>query len=432
MLRGDELYGRKIFFYCWPSLRNKHVNRRIIESFYNTNTHIKGAMKKINLSKILFTTMTAVFFLIGCSKQSGIDFGAPAIATIVDSATPSSIKSTTTTFENFFNRFGFASAYAASSTCSSANNVSSGCATAANYLEFIRSEVFQKLTAGSVAATQYYRYWVDVLDAAMTSTNDRLKNNKGAPACTSQTAVAVDFTFNVNGTSVTTSPKLQCWETQTATGAATQNMAFGKDSTSFYLVYRTNDNATTAGSGIRIVIAKASLDATTADIWFLGASYQTVVSSRAVERRGNIQRVLANKSTGAFTFNTAEEDDTAKGMLFGNFYANTDGSKIYMEAAYGAGSSLTDVTGMNRSTPYCASVSAITTALSASQCADINASHMPTGFGSTAPFTNSSTGSATLWQANTAAETAYETAIDNIVAMDYTALGVGKYEAVSN
>jgi stress response protein SCP2 len=373
-------------------------------------------------------------FLSACGSSNGVDFGAPSISTIVDSATPSSLKTATAynPFKTFFERYlSPTSATAASSTCSAAGNVSSGCATAAEYLSFLRSEVFTKSTSTNVAATLYFRYWVDVLDNAMTSTNSRLKTNSVTPACVSQTAVTVDFTFNVNGTAVTVSPKLQCWETQSGVGAGTQNMAFGKDSSYFYLVYRTNDNATTSGSGIRIVIAKASLDGTTADIWFVGASYQQPSGGGAVERRGNVQRVLANKTTGAFTFNTVEEDDTAKGYLFGSFYAHTDGTKVAMEAAYGSGTTLTDVTSMTRAVPYCANLSALTTNLGAASCSTLNGTSPPTGFGLTTAMTNSTAGSATLWQANTAAETAFETAIDTITAIDYTAKGVGKFEAAN-
>jgi hypothetical protein len=368
---------------------------------------------------------------LGCgntTSSGGSGFGAPNIGAIVDSATPSNLKSTTTTASYFLERLlGINSAVASSATCTAAGNVSTGCGTAENYLEFLRSEVFQKVTGGSVAATLYYRYWVDVLDTAMTETDKRVKSNNSA-ACLSQSPVSVDFKFNVSGADVTVTSKLQCWETQTGTGTTTQNMAFGKDSTHFYLVYRTNDNATTAGSGIRIVIAKAALDGTTADIWFLGASYQSPMGGGATERRGNVQRVLANKTTKAFTFNTVEEDDTAKGYLFGSFFANTDGTNLYLEAAYGAGGAINDVTGMTRAAPYCAALSAITTPLAASTCTTINAANVPSGFGLTAPMTNSSTGSATLWQASDTTEAAFEAAVDAIIAKDYTAAGVGVFQ----
>lgn len=392
-------------------------------------THESG--EAMNSPFLFSALILASTFYLGCANSTntatGSGFGAPSIGAIVDSATPSNLKSTTTT-SYFLEKFlGINSAIASSATCTAAGSVSSGCGTAENFLEFLRSEVFQKVTGGSVAATLYYRYWVDVLDTAMTQTDTRVKSNSTS-ACLSQTPVSVDFTFNVSGADVTVTSKLQCWETQTGTGATTQNMAFGKDSSNFYLVYRTNDNATTAGSGIRIVLAKAALDGTTADIWFLGASYQTPMGGGATQRRGNLQRVMANKTTKAFTFNTVEEDDTAKGYLFGSFFANTDGTNLYMEAAYGGGSAITDVTGMTRAAPYCAALSAITTPIAASNCATINAANLPSGFGLTAPMTNSSTGSATLWQANDTTEAAFEAAVDTIVAKDYTAAGVGVFQ----
>jgi hypothetical protein len=291
----------------------------------------------------------------------------------------------------------------------------------------LRSEVFQKVSG--VSGSQYYRYWVDVLDNAMNETNTRLAGSSTAPACVDQTPVTVNFSFNVNNQAVTVATKLQCWEQQTAPGSATQNMAFGKDSENFYLVYRTDDNSLSNGSGERYVIAKASIDGNQADIWFVGASCQNVGTTPCSSRndfKGNAQRVLANKTTGDFTFNSVEDESLAGAKIFGDFYGNTDGTNLYIEGAFGNGGTITDVTGMTASgaATNCLKVSDLTSL--GSDCSPtLGRSAMPSDFGLTAPMRNKHT---TKWQADSNAKTAFLSALDTISSIDYTAQGVGKFE----
>jgi hypothetical protein len=373
-------------------------------------------------------TLALTTLLTGCSKESGsgANFGAPNIGAIVNASVTSSLKGTSAyrTKDRIESLIGMSSAQASSATCTSASpSNTSGCSTASNYVEFVKSEVFQKITG--VAAPQYYRYWVDVLDSAMAETNTRLAETSSAPACIDQAPAAVNFTFRVNGQVVTVTQKLQCWEQQTTPGAATQNMAFGKDSEYFYLVYRTNDNALTPGSGERYLLAKASADGNLAEIWFVGVSCQGTCSSRN-DFKGNAQRVLANKSTGNFTFNSVEDSSVARNMTFGDFYGNTDGTNLYIEAAFGYGGTLTDVSGMTSSgsASNCVKVSDLTSL--GSDCSPTlgRGDGMPSNFGLTAPMRNQGT----AWLADSTAKTNYLADLLAISSIDYTAQGVGKFE----
>lgn len=376
-------------------------------------------------------TLALTTLLTGCSKESGgYNFGAPNIGAIVDAAIPSTLKTSSASVKSkrIESWLGLPSAYATSATCTSVGStVATGCSTASNYVEFLRSEVFQKVSG--VSESQYYRYWVDVLDNAMNETNTRLAGSSTAPACVDQTPVTVNFSFNVNNQAVTVATKLQCWEQQTAPGSATQNMAFGKDSENFYLVYRTDDNSLSNGSGERYVIAKASIDGNQADIWFVGASCQNVGTTPCSSRndfKGNAQRVLANKTTGDFTFNSVEDESLAGAKIFGDFYGNTDGTNLYIEGAFGNGGTITDVTGMTASgaATNCLKVSDLTSL--GSDCSPtLGRGAMPSDFGLTAPMRNKHT---TKWQADSTAKTAFLSALDTISSIDYTAQGVGKFE----
>lgn len=380
---------------------------------------------------LTLSTLVISSLISGCSKdKSGTRFGAPNIAAIVDASVPNALKTSSASNNKLWNRLGpISAAYAAPATCTSKNggggSSTSTCSTAADYISFVRDEVFQKVSG--VAAPQYYRYWVDVLDTAMSETDGRIASNDEAPACLSQTPVDVAFSFNINGQAVTVTEKLQCWEQQTAPGAATQNMAFGKDSDHFYLVYRTDDNALTSGSGERYLIAKASADGNSAEIWFVGASCQTGggCSSRS-QFNVNAQRVLANKTSGAFTFNSVEYLTTAQNMIFGDFFANSNGTNIYLEAAFGSGGSMTDVSGMTSAgngASNCVLASTLATAAS-TDCASIGRSGMPSNFGLTAPMRNR----APLWQADDTARGNFLTALQAISDIDYSAQGVGKFQ----
>ena len=383
-------------------------------------------------STLTLSTLIVSALISGCSKDSGgaSSFGAPNIGAIVDAAIPTALKTSSASRNRLWDRLSAVpSAHAAQSTCTSKNPASSSsCSTAAHFVEYLRDEVFQKITG--VAGTQYYRYWIDVLDTAMSETDGRITGSESAPACVEQTPVEVAFTFNINTETVTVRQKLQCWEQQTAPGSATQNMAFGKDSENVYLVYRTDDNALTNGSGERYVIAKASVDGNQAEIWFVGASCQKAGGASCSGRsefKVNAQRVLANKSTGSFTFNTVEDETVANGMLFGDFYANSNGTNIYLEAAFGNGS-LTDVSGMTSAGNGASNclVASTLSATSAATCNTIGRSGgMPSNFGLTAPMRNKHS---TVWQADATARGAFLTALDTISGIDYTAQGVGKFE----
>jgi len=184
------------------------------------------------------------------------------------------------------------------------------------------------------------------------------------------------------------------------------------------------------GNGERYLIAKASADGNQADIWFVGASCPNGGGCGA---RGdfavNAQRVLANKATGTFTFNQAESESVAEGMLFGDFYANTDGTHLYLEAAYGAGGDegLTDVTGMTSAgdgAANCVRTSDLAP-VGSTDCSTLGRSAMPSTFGLDAPMRNKHT---TQWQADEQAKTAFLTALQVISDIDYSAEGVGKFE----
>ena len=377
------------------------------------------------LSTLLLTSLVS-----GCSKESGsgTTFGAPNIGAIVDAAIPSRLKGASASLRQrkVESWLGLTSAFATSATCTSgASADSSGCATASNYIDFLRSEVFEKATG--VSGTQYYRYWVDVLDTAMSQTNSRLAEDTTPPACLDQTPVSVNYSFNVNGQSVTVTQKLQCWEQQTAPGATSQNMAFGKDSEYFYLVYRTDDNALTNGSGERYVIAKATIDGNQAEIWFVGAGCQVVGGGSCSSRsdfKVNAQRVLANKSTGQFTFNSVE-DDSLTGYIFNDFYGNTDGTNLYLEAGFARGGTLFDVTGMTSAGNGANNCILTSDLSSAGTCTSLGRSSMPANFGLTAPMRNKHS---SKWQADASAKSAYLTALQAIADIDYTAQGVGKFE----
>jgi len=351
-------------------------------------------------------------------SSGGTTFVAPSLSGIVEAAVPSSLK--TSTLAAFFkkpdlhlrsNANPIFSPFVAD--CSSVNGgTTTGCSTPAKYIGFLQAEVFTDIEG--VAEPQFYRYWVNVVDAAMTETNTRLAGNADE-TCLTSTAATVNFTFNINATDVTVAQKLQCWENQTgpAGSAATQNFAFGKDEDNFYLVYRTNDNEETSGKGSRILLAKASADGNKAEIWFIGKSMQN--DSGTLVNSVNAQRILANKATGEFTFNTVEDPDLADTMLFSSFFGNTDGTNAYFEARFG-NSTLTDVTSMVPGTGWCSTTAALTTA--GGDCSALDSDSMPTAFGLSAPMKN---GAGTQWQADDTAEAAFITAITAIEAIDYEA-----------
>lgn len=246
-----------------------------------------------------------------------------------------------------------------------------------------------------------------------------------------KTPTSVDFTFPINGNTVTVTSKLQCWETQTVSGStATQTFAFGKDDDYYYLVYRTFDSCTTSGCGKRFLLAKATVDGNKADIWMVGSSKQTANST--TDDSMNVQRILANKSTGAFTFNHVKDPLFNAGIGFASFYGNTDGTKVYMEGVGAVGSNYNAAVGFGYNNGWCASVSALTTSTPGT-CGDVDRTVTPDGFGLSFPMviledaSLSTNFSEVDWAADSNAKTAFLTALDAIGNKDLTAAGVTKW-----
>ena len=354
-------------------------------------------------------------------SSSGASFGAPDISDIVDSAASSLTTQALVAASGDLRPF----------SCPTDGTFSAECAaSAAAYIGFLQAGVFNKATNSSVAGPQYYRWWVDVVDAALAETEQRLAGNDEAPACLSETATAVDFVFTINGSDETVSPKLQCWENQGATPeGGEQDFAFGKDDTHYYLVYRTSDSCTTNGCGTRFLLAKASIDGNEADIWNVGYSWQSGAQS------ANAQRVLANKTTGEFTFNLVEDPIDVGGMGFLSFYGNTDGTNAYFEATTSISNNKKDIPNLIPGTGGCFLTSDLS---SAGDCSGLDRNAMPQDFGPSLPMSmnpsedaggdaEDADNSITEWLADGTEQTAFFADLDAIGSMDLSAEGVTEW-----
>lgn len=363
---------------------------------------------------------TLAVLMVACgeeSRTSAASFGAPDVSDIVDESVPAELKSSSSLLSSSKDVGIFA--------CPTDGSFDGDCgATAAAYLGFLQAGVFQEATADNVSSAQYYRYWVDVVDDALSSTNERISGNGEAPACLSEDATTVDFTFAINGANVTVSPKLQCWENQGTTSAGgEQHFAFGQDDDNYYLLYRTYDNCTDNGCGVRFLLAEASADGNQADIWMIGYSYQSSVQSV------NAQRVLANKETGEFTFNAVHDPITSYGGGFQGFYGRTDGTNAYFEATVDTGSGFQDLSD-NSLIPGSGGCYLVADMSSGGDCSGLDRSSMPSTFGLSVPMsyeTGDNAPTVTQWLADSSAKTAFLDDLDTIGALDLSAAGVTEW-----
>jgi hypothetical protein len=347
--------------------------------------------------KTRITFMPIMFaVLFGCSDKKTYSFGAPAVAPIVDSATPSGLKGGTALLgtEEFLRLIDSA-------------------ATEESFKTYITNYVFKKDTTGKVAGPVYYRYWVDVLDSAMAQVDSRIKEQEDtSDRCWNQTPVAITHTFTIGSEEVTATGKYSCWENQsTPTSAAGgfQKMAFGKDETHFYLMYVTSDATEfTASQGERIIIAKAAADASTADIWFIGRSLQGGPTGSKIS--GVANRIMADKTTGAFAFGLTDE---AIGSTNCAMFARSNGTVVNFQARTPVPASNTeciDVTGMEWGTGACYDAKTLATATG---CTDI--ATVPEGYGTAAPFKESDV-------------TVIEEDSKTITNIDFSAAGVAEFK----
>ena len=348
----------------------------------------------------------------GDKDKKTYDFGAPKIAAIVDATAPKALT-------------GSSAGLRVAPDCSAFNpgSVTGGWQLMDNYLSYLKCATFQKNT--SVAAPAYYRYWVDVLDRAMADTNSRLNGAADAlPACVTAEPVAKTFTFDIETSSsteaVNVAMKFNCFEDQTGP-MGSQVMAFGKDATHFYLMYLTKDadTLTTTGQGHRIVMAKADAAGNEADIWFIGNSYQggdSVVPTDKIATVAN--RVIANKTTGAFTYAMAE---SVIGLLSQSNFIRYDGTSFYFKGQTtlpGPSSmSVQDIVDGSSNTEFCFGASDLATKTLAT-CQSANLDDVPSDFGMTeAPRSKATTTFFSDLKAD----------VTTILATDFAAAGVGRF-----
>ncbi len=272
------------------------------------------------------TVLLAAVTLTHCDKdKKTYDFGAPNVGAIVEASAPKGLT-------------GAGASLTLAADCSSFNpnqQITGGWQLIDNYFSYIKCATFQKNP--NVEGPAYYRYWVDVLDKAMAETNKRLNDAADSlPACVTATPTTLTLTFDVESASSTSSEtvsfpmKFSCYESQsTPTPGSSQVMAFGKDETHFYLMYITKDaeQLTSTGQGIRIVMAKADASGNEADIWMIGNSYQNGPSVIPTDKISTmVNRVIANKTTGAFTYSIAE---SVIGLTKQSSFIRSNGSYVY-------------------------------------------------------------------------------------------------------
>jgi hypothetical protein len=361
--------------------------------------------------------ITAIGLMTSCGddkKKKTFDFGAPKIAQIVDATAPTGLK-------------GSSANLALAPDCGSFNPNSpatGGWQLMDNYLSYLTCATFRK--NANVEGPAYFRYWVDVLDQAMTETNNRLAGAADSlPACVTADPVVKTFTFRVEKSSgtdtVNMDMKLNCFENQVG-GSGSQVMAFGKDATHFYLMYLTKDADTlgTTGQGHRIVMAKADVAGNEADIWFIGNSYQggqSVVPADKISTVAN--RVMANKTTGAFTYAIAE---SVIGLTKQSNFIRSDGTNFYFKGqtslpSNGGTTSVQDIVDGNGANEFCFGASDLSTKTLAT-CQTTNLDDVPTDFGmSEAPRS----------KANVNFFSELKADVTSILNTDFAAAGIGRF-----
>jgi hypothetical protein len=347
-------------------------------------------MKKQILSALALTMS------IGCSGEK-YEFGAPEVAPIVDGAVPSGLKGGTSlhSMQDFLQLMDTAS-------------------TEESFKSYVTNYVFKKDTTGKVAGPVYYRYWIDVLDEGMAQVETRISERDDEDsACWNQDAVELTHTFTIGSEDVKFAGKYNCWESQSTPNSATggfQKMAFGKDDDNFYLMYVTSDakEFTSGGQGERIVMARAAADSSSADIWFIGRSFQSGPNGSMIS--GTANHILANKTTGAFSFGLTDE---AIGSTNCAMFARSNGSVVNFQArtpVAGSATECQDVTGMAWGTGACYDSATLATATG---CEDLKSA--PSDFGTSAPFKESDV-------------TAIEEDSKTLANLDFDAAGVAEFK----
>jgi hypothetical protein len=315
--------------------------------------------------------------LAACSKKDkkidGYDYAAPTVAPIVESAAPKGLTGSATLLlaDNAFEA------------------ILDTAATEASFKTFMSTYMFKKDTTGKVAAPVYYRYWVDVLDDAMTQVKTRIAGTEdSADRCWNKELVTFTHKFTVASQEVSAVGKYNCWELQSTPSSSAnggfQKMAFGKDETHFYLMYITSDATTlsTPSQGERIIIAKAALDSTSADIWFIGRSLQGSPSGSNI--RGVVNRIIANKTDGSFSFGLSDEGIGSTNCAI---YARSNGQKVNIQARtprQGSSTECQNVENMAWDTGGCYDAASLA---STTGCTELVA--VPSDFGLTVPFKES-------------------------------------------
>lgn len=358
--------------------------------------------KSISFLSAVTAVLILGFSLQSCKKKedsaSGASFGAPSVSTILEAAAPDGLVASTSTL-------------AIVDDCSSYTSSGSNNHLLDNFLSFMKCASFRENS--NFAGPTYYRYWVDKLDETLSSIDTRFSSATTAPACLTSTAVSKTFEFTVDHAGALSTPetvqypmKFNCYETDTDDG---YNMAFGKDDDYYYVA-----NFTTSDSGNTkiLVLSRVTVDGNEADLWFLGTSSQSGVSvpSWANGKTAVANRVMANKSTGAFTYSIAE---IPLGMTQQSNFIRSNGDVFYFKAQTADGQSVQDVVD-GSATEFCRNADTLAAADSTSECTSAALNTVPAGFGiSTIPRSG-----------GTAFFTELKIDIQTISETDFGALGV--------
>ena len=331
---------------------------------------------------------------VACSKEKkdGFNFGAPAVAPIVDGATPEGLKSS----------LGLLSQDEYLKLLDSAS-------TEESFKSYVTNYVFKKDTTGKVAGPVYYRYWVDMLDQAMTQTQERISGTEdSSDKCWKKAPVSISHTFTIGGQEVSAVGKYSCWENQSTPNAAAggyQKMAFGKDESHYYFIFITSDS--TEFSAERIVIAKAAADSSTAEIWFIGRSLQGGPGGSIIS--GTANRIVADKTTGAFAYGLTDE---AIGSTNCAMFARSNGTILNFQARtplVGSSGECQDVTGMEWGTGACYDAKTLAPTTGCSGLTSV-----PANYGASSPFRESDV-------------TALEEDSETITKTDFSAAGIAEF-----
>jgi hypothetical protein len=330
------------------------------------------------------------------SSKSGYSFGAPEIAPIVDSVTPEGLTSSSSalTQQEYLDLLDTAD-------------------TEESFKTFVTSYVFKKDTTGKVAAPVFYRYWIDVLDRTMKEVGGRLAESEDKEgACWKKDPVSLTHSFTVGSEDVEVIGKYNCWELQSTPNDAKggfQKMAFGKDDDYAYLMTVTSDSEEFSSfEGERVIFAKAALDSTEADVWFIGRSLQGMTNNQQI--RGVANRIIVNKETNAFSYGLSDEGIGSTNCAI---YARSNGTILNFQARTpdtGSSDTCKDVTGMEWGTGACYNAATLATATGCESLATA-----PDDYGVSAPFKETDVA-------------AVKEGSEKITDFDFEGAGVAKFE----